>query len=120
MSDLVEERLLAILGAQTTSPYGNTIPGLDELGVGGEERILDRVGISVEHAIAAGIEKAQVTRIGEPAQAAPGVLDHLVAGSILPGSEVAIAWRSGEITLDAGEGPVVVDDFAARHIFVSL
>src|SRR5919201_5088515 len=34
MSEAVERKLVALLGNPTTSPYGNPIPGLDELGVG--------------------------------------------------------------------------------------
>ncbi|BDH57091.1 hypothetical protein MTP03_20300 [Tsukamurella sp. PLM1] len=33
MSEDVERRLLEVLGNPTTSPYGNPIPGLGELGV---------------------------------------------------------------------------------------
>ena len=32
MSETVERRLLDVLGHPTVSPYGNPIPGLDELG----------------------------------------------------------------------------------------
>ena len=32
MSETVERRLLEVLGHPTVSPYGNPIPGLDELG----------------------------------------------------------------------------------------
>src|SRR5277367_1562313 len=35
MSETVERRLLEILGHPTESPYGNPIPGLDELGDAG-------------------------------------------------------------------------------------
>ena len=34
MSETVERRLLEVLGHPTVSPYGNPIPGLDELGEG--------------------------------------------------------------------------------------
>src|SRR5919201_1785365 len=34
MSEAVERKLVALLGSTDTSPYGNPIPGLDELGVG--------------------------------------------------------------------------------------
>ncbi|HWR46748.1 MAG TPA: metal-dependent transcriptional regulator, partial [Pseudonocardiaceae bacterium] len=34
MSEAVERKLVALLGNPTMSPYGNPIPGLDELGVG--------------------------------------------------------------------------------------
>ena len=33
MSEAVERKLVALLGNPTASPYGNPIPGLDELGV---------------------------------------------------------------------------------------
>ena len=41
MSETVERRLLEVLGHPTESPYGNPIPGLDELG---EEATRDPLG----------------------------------------------------------------------------
>src|SRR5919107_4402758 len=44
MSETVERRLLELLDHPTMSPYGNPIPGLDELGEGSiEEQFLDGV-----------------------------------------------------------------------------
>ena len=42
MSEAVERRLLELLDQPTVSPYGNPIPGLDELGIAPDERAADR------------------------------------------------------------------------------
>ena len=41
MSETVERRLLEVLGHPTVSPYGNPIPGLDELGEGDADPLGD-------------------------------------------------------------------------------
>src|SRR4051812_16426194 len=43
MSEQVERRLLSLLGHPTESPYGNPIPGLEELGQTSAESFMDGV-----------------------------------------------------------------------------
>jgi DtxR family transcriptional regulator, Mn-dependent transcriptional regulator len=118
MSDLVEERLIDLLSDLSRSPYGNRIPGLTELGVvpdaGGAAPQL----MSLEQAATDGVAHGEVVRIGEPAQASPGVLDLMVAAGLLPGASVSIVAVRGGVEADAGKGAVSIDEVAARHIFV--
>ena len=120
MSDLVEERLLTLLEDPATSPYGNRVPGLEELGVDATAARAEGGELSVEKAADDGIAKAHVTRVGEPAQAAPGVLDQMVAAGLMPGASVSIVRARDGVTLDAGKGAVVFDEVVARHVFVKV
>jgi DtxR family Mn-dependent transcriptional regulator len=118
MSDLVEERLLDILKAPDRSPYGNRVPGLEEFRVDAPSPKTSATEVSIERASVGGIEAGRLARIGEPAQAAPGVLDQMIAASLIPGASVTIASHTGGVALDAGAGSVIVDEVVARHIFV--
>jgi DtxR family Mn-dependent transcriptional regulator len=118
MSETVERRLLDILGHPTISPYGNPIPGLDELGEGAlPEEFLD--GVEPVLAVASDVDqRVVVCRIAEPIQtedimsalrrigAQPGkvVTARQAAGG---GVEVASGGESAEMTADA-----------ASHLFV--
>jgi DtxR family Mn-dependent transcriptional regulator len=116
MSDLVEERLLALLGDPLVSPYGNAIPGLGELGiaVGGVRREGE---ISVATALKDGVSRVTVLRLGEAAQAEPGLLDAAIAAGILPGAGLSISAEGAEYVLTGDLGAVIVSAIAARHIF---
>ena len=117
MSDLVEERLLALLDDPLVSPYGNAIPGLGELGIapGGVRREGE---ISVATALKDGVSRVTVLRLGEASQAEPGFLDAVIAAGILPGASLSISAEGAEYVLTGDSGAVVVSGIAARHIFV--
>jgi len=70
MSERVERKILAMLGEHRESPYGNPIPGLDELGEPLNEDF--RRGVTNLVVLAAEAPKVvTVRRIGEPAQVEP-------------------------------------------------
>ena len=64
MSERVERRLVEMLGHPETSPYGNTIPGLDEFD-GGAERVFPAPTslLSVVDAASRGIKTATLVRL---------------------------------------------------------
>jgi DtxR family Mn-dependent transcriptional regulator len=117
MSDLVEERLLALLDDPLYSPYGNPIPGLGELGIAASGRD-DENALSLEAAVSAGATTVTVVRLGEAAQAEPGLLDAAIAAGIWPGTSLEVGTEADEYVLSAASGAVIVSDIAARHIFV--
>jgi DtxR family Mn-dependent transcriptional regulator len=117
MSDLVEERLLVLLDDPLYSPYGNSIPGLGELGIGGTNAG-DPPAVSIEDAVRAGVVNATVVRLGEAAQAEPGLLDAAIAAGIWPGANVSLGAEADDYMLACGAGEVVVSAITARHIFV--
>src|SRR5690606_33252103 len=66
MSDRVERRVLELLDSPRQSPYGNPIPGLDELGLPAAQR--DTAEISALDAGISGVTRVMLNRIGENPQ----------------------------------------------------
>jgi len=120
MSERVEKRLAALLDHPHFDPYGNPIPGLDEIG---EERtdvrFLDGV-VPLTGLGAAPDGSAVVARIGEPLQVDVELLVRLADAGVLPGAQVTVERSPGVVTVGVpGSGTVLdlpVD--VARHIFI--
>ena len=117
MSETVERRLLELLDHPTESPYGNPIPGLDELGDVGGEDFMD----NVEPLSAAAVPEDQmvhVKRISEEMQKDEELMALLRRVGALPGKTVTIA-RTGEgILIGSGGETAELEVEAAEHIFV--
>ena len=111
MSERVERKILALIGEHRESPYGNPIPGLDELGEPLNEDF--RLGVSsLVELVDDGPIVVTVRRIGEPAQVEPEALNHLTQAGLMPGRRVRVRREDGRI--------VVVRDGAAEVTGVSL
>ena len=111
MSERVERKILALIGEHRESPYGNPIPGLDELGEPLNEDF--RLGVSsLVELVDEGPIVVTVRRIGEPAQVEPEALNHLTQAGLMPGRRVRVRREDGRI--------VVVRDGAAEVTGVSL
>ena len=100
MSEKVERRLLEMLDHPTESPYGNPIPGLDELGdqpagrfMEGVVRLLDFARATEDGA------SAVVRRLGEPVQFDPDVLQQLQSAGVVPGATVTVTGSGTAVTL---------------------
>ena len=103
MSERVERKILAMLPDHAESPYGNPIPGLDELGDLTE--LADfRYGLtSLDVMAAAEPTTVVVRRIGEPVQVDSEALGLLTAAGLMPGQPArvrrdgarVIAFRDG-------------------------
>lgn len=120
MSEQVERRLLELLESPTESPYGNPIPGLEEIGGVAAEPFLDGV-ISLPTAVAAGTRHCTIRRLAEPVQFDADLLHQLHEAGVLPGADATIRGESsGWISVDVAgraegiELPLEV----ARHIYV--
>lgn len=124
MSDRVERKIVALLTERHLSPYGNPIPGLDELGeVGESESFLEGL---VSLAAVAGLEPTTVVvrRIGEPVQNDHEVLALLTESGLVPG-ERAIVRRDGSRVIAVREGEAEADgvslpDDVAAHVFIGV
>ena len=120
VSERVERKILALLGEHRESPYGNPIPGLDELGEPLNEDF--RLGVSNLVALVdQGVEVATVRRIGEPAQVDPEALNLLTRAGLMPGRRVLIR-RDGDWIVVVCEGAETVTGVAlpedvALHVF---
>jgi DtxR family Mn-dependent transcriptional regulator len=126
MSDAVELRLLKILDNPTESPYGNPIPGLEELqkdvqataigefrsGVEPLDKVLDN---STGSAV-----RVLVRRIAEPVQTDDFAMSVLRRAGALPGREVDSMLDAEGVLLGSRDAGGVISDETAGHIFVSL
>ncbi|WP_134740050.1 metal-dependent transcriptional regulator [Nocardioides sp. 503] len=118
MSETVERRLLELLDHPTESPYGNPIPGLDELGeVTVGEEFMEGVESLTQ---AAGAEEGRVLvrRISEEMQKDESLMSAMRRVGALPDKTVTIvATADGVLVGSGGETAEIVPD-AANHIFV--
>ena len=137
ISERVEGRLLGMLEGRMESPYGNPIPGLDELGGPHLDISVFRRGLTtLPEAVDAAPAVAQapsgpsgasraddgvpvrLRRIGEPAQTHIAVLRELAAVRSRPGDRI-VACRSGDTFRVRGEmGVTAVTREVADHLFV--
>jgi DtxR family Mn-dependent transcriptional regulator len=123
MSERVERKILGLLADHQNSPYGNPIPGLDELGEAPGEDF--RAGVSTLTELA-GVEPrvVRVRRIGEPVQVDHEALALLTVAGLLPGERVAVRRRDDRIVA-AREGAdeatgVSLPEGVAHHVFASV
>lgn len=121
MSDRVEERILELLGRPQFSPYGNPIPGLDELGEEREtEGFLD--GVISATALTGEPVGGHVRRLGEPVQTDIELLAELEDAGIVPGARVTVTPGNGHVVVGAEGAASVLElpDEIARHIFIAV
>jgi DtxR family transcriptional regulator, Mn-dependent transcriptional regulator len=118
MSETVEKRLLDLLGDPTESPYGNPIPGLDELG--GKPADEDFMAGVQSLTAAAGAERATVLvrRISEEMQKDESLMSALRRVGATPDQTVAIKATPDGVLLGSGGETAEIIPEAADHIFV--
>jgi len=117
MSEAVEQRVYELLGQPTRSPYGNPIPGLDDLGtvpleVDGEtpERNLAFPGLG---------GKVTVTRICESVQTDSDVLRQLHSAGVDPGASVIVAQERDSVMVEKDGDFVRLPREIASRVFVT-
>ncbi|HYO85239.1 MAG TPA: metal-dependent transcriptional regulator [Dermatophilaceae bacterium] len=120
ISERVERKILALLSTYDTSPYGNPIPGLDELGI--DRATTDRHLAVLTTLAAVGSRTVVLERIGEPLQADRAVLSRLRVAGLMSGVTVQVRQASsGRVMLRMGGtavDEVTIDAGAAHHVFV--
>lgn len=118
MSENVEKRLLTLLDQPTESPYGNPIPGLDELGAApvGEEFM---TGVEPLSRVA-GAEKGTVLvrRISEEMQKDETLMSALRRVGALPDRTVTVVTTGEGVLIGSGGETAEIIPEAAEHIFV--
>jgi DtxR family Mn-dependent transcriptional regulator len=118
MSETVERRLLELLDNPTESPYGNPIPGLDELGQ--PETVEDfKEGLEpLSTAAATGESRVLVRRISEEMQKDETLMSAMRRVGALPDKAVTVvATGEGVLVGSGGETAEILPE-AADHIFV--
>ena len=123
MSERVERKILAMIGDHRESPYGNPIPGLDELGEEPNEEF--RVGVkSLAELALPDRATVLVRRIGEPVQVDHEALTLLTAAGLLPGQRVDVRREDGRVIAvrEGGEevAGVSLPDDVAQHVFAAV
>ncbi|HWM33847.1 MAG TPA: metal-dependent transcriptional regulator [Pseudolysinimonas sp.] len=122
MSEQVERRLLELLDHPTESPYGNPIPGLDELGDKPAGRFLEGVVSIVDRTAGEpGTVTGTIRRLGEPVQFEPELLGQLQAAGVVPGAVASLSAAGSYVLVQVeghGDGLELPTEVAA-HIYVS-
>ncbi len=110
ISDQVEEALVKVLGAPTTCPHGNPIPG---------SGYIPPSTVALE-----AVEPGQhftVSRVPEELEFAPGMLEFLERSSLLPGNcgTVTAISPDGTVTVEVDGQIVGVGPLASSRILVT-
>jgi DtxR family Mn-dependent transcriptional regulator len=105
------------------SPYGNPIPGLNELGVDAQSNA-QPVVCSVAHLAQddAKAVNARISRLAEPLQVDPAFLTQFASAGIRPGASASFARRDEYVRIEVeGADPAAALELkadVAAHIFV--
>jgi len=122
MSEQVERKILEMLGHPTESPYGNPIPGLEELGHTPADSFMTGVTSSVD--LVAGSRepvRAVIRRLAEPMQFDPELLAQLRECGVMPGNTGQFTAAGSAVLAQVdgfGEGLELPSEIAS-HIFVA-
>ncbi len=110
MSDEVEAAMNRLLGAPTTCPHGNPIPGSSYV-----------MPTTVPLASLNPGGRFTVSRIPEELEVTPGILDFLQDASLLPGRQGSVTAMSddGSVSVEIDGHVVDVDAFASARILVT-
>jgi DtxR family Mn-dependent transcriptional regulator len=121
MSETVERRLVELLDHPTSSPYGNPIPGLSELGESADGAADDlRADAQPLDAVARGGGELRVLvrRIGEEMQKDELVMAALRRVGALPDKVVTVASGAEGVLIGSGGETAEIDLDLAAHLFV--
>lgn len=120
MSRQVEERLVKILPTTSTSPYGNPIPGLEELGLepetGPQSRALTDVAVADKDV------KVKIQWLGEPLQVDTFLLGQFQRTGVVPDAVASLRVNGEYLTLTVEGEPEVLDlpPETADNVFVTV
>ncbi|MCZ7376130.1 metal-dependent transcriptional regulator [Micromonospora sp. WMMC250] len=118
MSDAVEKRVYDLLNRPTRSPYGNPIPGLEELG--SPEAEATEVAESERNLAFPGLSgPVVVRRICESVQTDGDVLRQLHAAGVDPGATVTVAQERDGVSIDRSGDRVRLPREVASRVFVA-
>jgi DtxR family Mn-dependent transcriptional regulator len=120
MSETVERRLLELLDHPTESPYGNPIPGLDELGepAPAEEFMTGVEPLAAVVQLAEQEARVLVRRISEPLQGDEALMAALRRAGALPDRVVTVGRGAEGVLVGSGGELAEISYAAASHVFV--
>jgi DtxR family transcriptional regulator, Mn-dependent transcriptional regulator len=119
MGEAVERRLLQLLGHPTESPFGNPIPGLEELGHdAAPDAFLDGLE-PLARIVTDTSTRVVVRRIGEPIQTDQELMHNLRRAGVRPGSVVSVQRSPGGVLAGSLGETAELSLPVAAHVFVS-
>ncbi len=119
MSEAVERRLMEILDNPTVSPYGNPIPGLEELLPGGGGAPIDASAMAPLSEVAQDdVRRVIVRRIAEPMQDDGEAMTTMHRIGAMPGASVKVHRSAGGVTIGSGGEYTELTDEVAVHVLV--
>jgi DtxR family transcriptional regulator, Mn-dependent transcriptional regulator len=119
MSETVERRLVELLDHPTESPYGNPIPGLDELGeTTSSDELVEGLGLLTDVA-GTELSSVRVRRISEELQKDEPLMGTLRRIGAVPDKVVGVSTTAAGVLVGSGGESAELDLEAASHIFVS-
>ncbi|MES2094526.1 MAG: metal-dependent transcriptional regulator [Actinomycetota bacterium] len=123
MSESVERRIIELLEHPTHSPYGNPIPGLDELGDHMAGKFSDGVVNIVNFTLGAvGPIAGVIRRLGEPVQYEVGLLEQLRAAGVMPGAKARFSAAGSYVLVqvEGHEDGLELPNEVAVHVYVGI
>ena len=120
MSETVERRLVELLDHPTVSPYGNPIPGLDELGEEPAEEEFMAGLTPLSNVAVDGDVRVHIRRISEEMQKDETLMSALRRVGAMPGKTVTVAQTAEGILVGSGGETAEIVPEAADHIFVKV
>ena len=122
MSELVERRLVELLGHPDESPYGNPIPGLSEIGEIDAKGAFDEgvIGVVKKLDAADGPIEGTVRRLAEPMQVDPELLQQLRSAGVMPGARGQFRYNEGYVLvqMDGADDALELPVELASHVFL--
>ena len=123
MSESVERRIIEMLDHPAYSPYGNPIPGLDELGEPAAVRFYDGVVniVNLVHG-AVGPVTGIIRRLGEPVQYESELLEQLRTAGVMPGTTAKFSAAGSYVLVEVdgfGDGLELPNEVAI-HVYVGI
>ena len=119
MSETVERRLLDVLGHPTTSPYGNPIPGLAELGDPDASEPVGDGLVPLDQAADSGRSRVVVRRLAEPLQSDSVLMSSLRRAGVQPGEVVTVSRSAEGLLVGSGGESTEISPSVASHVFVT-
>ncbi|MCW5952200.1 MAG: metal-dependent transcriptional regulator [Propionibacteriaceae bacterium] len=116
----VERRLVDILGQPVSSPYGNPIPALEELGAPpAPEDFLDGAELLSARLLIGGAQEVTIVRMSEAIQADLEALRLIGEAGVRPGRPITASLVGPDLILEADQR-CVLPASAADLIFVTV
>ena len=123
MSETVERRIVALLEHPLHSPYGNPIPGLDELGDHPAEKFTQGVVNIVNFVLGViGPVEGVIRRLGEPVQYEPDLLEQLRGAGVLPGVTASFSSTGSSVIVqvEGKDETLELPNEVAQHVYVGI